>query len=326
MNRIGQILSTVILVALPVLGPMTRAMATDELACGNSVAKDTIEICSRVLSIGNLSRNRQFMALYNRAWAYRRAGRNDQALEDLRAASRLRNDFAKLFLTKSLVERDLGNVSDALNDASRYVEREPGDWVGYQNRALLLRELGRNGGAYDDIEAAIRLNPSSKELRVMRVLIQADIGLLVQARAEAGRLSSRGAQWGISQFARAYVLVREGRKRESERELDNILIAMPQFSAAYALRGQLRQARGDVDGAKQDFLKALHRSDPAIDSRSALKSARAGLAQIQTSFQDATRPEPNGDGRYTTTALESGKSCRLFLPLSGVTVPVECSR
>lgn len=62
----------------------------------------------------------------------------------------------------------LGELLPALDACNEVVELDPNFWRGYNNRALVLMELGRYEESAADVEKGIELRPYAKKLKLTR--------------------------------------------------------------------------------------------------------------------------------------------------------------
>lgn len=62
----------------------------------------------------------------------------------------------------------IGNLAAALDACNELIELDPNFWRGYNNRALVLMEMGRYEESAADVEKGIELRPYAKKLQLTR--------------------------------------------------------------------------------------------------------------------------------------------------------------
>jgi tetratricopeptide (TPR) repeat protein len=289
-------------------GVATPAVAdfdADRLACGNSVSNDSIAACTRFIARTDLTSRDRFLAHFNRAWAYRRAGTNEHALADFDAAEALDRGSAKLYLSRAQTKYDLGQAAGALPDLERYVSLSPKDWAGYYQRARILRELHQNERALADVSRAIEVNPFGDELHPLRVLTLADLGRLDTAKIEADRGLVGRTSDATSHYARAVVSFGLRDFDAASVDVDAAIASEPLFAAAYALKAQIAEAHDDPTAAQKNYQLALRPGGQTLDKALAKKLAERRLAIL-------TKP------------ASSDQPCRRYLPMMATTIAVKC--
>ncbi|MDX2257884.1 MAG: tetratricopeptide repeat protein [Hyphomicrobiaceae bacterium] len=336
--------------------PVLAGSPADKLACGNAVRKDAVAACDRVLATPNLTRAERLMAHFNRGWAHRRTGANSEAIADFDAAEAQDGGFARLYLSRAEAKRDMGDMNGALLDLNRYIALDGGDWNGHYQRALIERRKGRHARALEDVTRALELKPFAKELGPLHVLTLADLGRLPAAKEAADRLvASRGSD-ATSRYARAVVAFRQKDHDAATADLDTALAAEPLFSAAYALKAQIDEARSDKAAAAENYRLARRSGGPTLDEAAAILLADSRLANLGPAARSATAATrapgkvATAAGAAATKAAEPvGKQaapqakpaaseakpeapakprtkveCRRFVPSAGMTIAVPC--
>ncbi len=148
-------------------------------------------------------------------------------------------------LVEELARRDLG-----------------GAWVPYL-RGLIEREQGDITQALADFASARELAPRFvppiiAEASILRELGRAEEGIALLARERAWA-EERGARRHLLR-AEVDVLLAEGRAREALEILDEALTGDPSDNDARIRRGMLRYKRGRLDAGRQDLLHVVERA------------------------------------------------------------------
>ncbi|MDX2287825.1 MAG: hypothetical protein NW217_03265 [Hyphomicrobiaceae bacterium] len=327
-------IATGLLVALMGLATPSQAEAdADRLACGNSVRKDSVDACGRLIGRANLSKTERFMALFNRGWAHRRAGANELALADFNTAETVDREFARLYLSRAQVKRETGDIAGAGTDLSRYIALMPNDWSGYHQRALNERSRGRHANALDDIAKALKLNPFAKDLPPLQVLTLVDLNRLATAKTVADRILAGRSSDAGTRYARAVVLVRQRDLAAADADLDAALAAEPLFSAAHALKGEIAEARGDQQAARAAYTMASRTGGPSLEESAAHKRAEARIASldagppVKVAAKTPVRPAVVAKAETSAATKISAKGdCRRYIPGAAITIAVPCGQ
>ncbi len=96
----------------------------------------------------------------NRARAYEKTGRYQEALEDYDTALRLKPDCAEAYYNRGIIYgKSLGRYELALNDFNEAIRRDVDYIKAYNNRGLIYILLGRYHYAIQDFSKAISLKP-----------------------------------------------------------------------------------------------------------------------------------------------------------------------
>src|SRR5262249_28146826 len=99
-------------------------------------------------------------SLRNRAYAYDKQGKSDEALADLNAAIYLVPDDARSYDARGTVYGNLGKYERALADFNKAIQLSP-DFAGaLLNRGHTYLQLGDTTRAQDDYTRSLRLDPS----------------------------------------------------------------------------------------------------------------------------------------------------------------------
>lgn len=304
-------------------------VATDKIACGNPVGEESAAACTRLIAHAPLSEADRFMAYYNRAWAYRRAGRNADALADFDAAASRDNRFAKLYLSRAQTRYEVGQMDGALKDLNRYASLAPDDWRGYFQRAHVLRELRRHSEALKDIERAFKLNRYAGEVGPLQVLTLVDLGRSASALAVARRILAARRSDAAGRYVRAVISFRGGDLHAASDDLDAAIESAPLFPAAYSLKAQIHEARGDEAEALKSYRMAMRTGGVGLDSRTAQTFAESRLAVLSQSIarraglRDTTVALAD-KGASKRVAVRSPLQCRRFIPMAAATISVVC--
>lgn len=323
-------LGLAVLAASALFGPVS---ANDFIDCSITVRTSSEAACTRIINAPANSKADRFMAHYNRAWYHLRQGARDKALADFNAAEQLDRNYSKLYLSRAQAKRELDDPKGAIADLEVYAVLEPGDWNGHYQRAEVERRLGQPKKALAALDKALALKPYEAALKPLQVLLLSDLGRQSEAAAEADRLVGTRRSDAVSRYARAVVSFR---RNAFEDALGDITAALKQralFPAAYALRAQIFELRGDIEGAKNEYRMALKSAGPTIDQEAAQETARLRLDVLETatSARVALRSKSEsvfaqGSAVAKRDTAAGGGDCRRYIPSAATTVSVPCGK
>lgn len=119
-----------------------------------------IAICTDALKSDVLPQVDRASTFINRAILRARASDTDGAMADFAAALAIGANDGEVYLNRSATLIGLKRYDEALKDADQAVQLHPARIeVAYYNRAMANEALGNVRAAYDDYEAAVRLQP-----------------------------------------------------------------------------------------------------------------------------------------------------------------------
>jgi len=219
MHRIVRLGLLLLLPVFPV--PAALADSPDERLCVTWAADNDVQIaaCTRALAQPNLDVAQRLKLLDARAWLYKSADRDAEALADYSAAIELAPDRASFYRDRAQVNANLKNYQAALDDIDRSLQLEPDDPWAWYARGFMLERLGREDEALASYDRSIELDQD---------------------------------YWtGLD--ARAKLLARRGSDAAAIADL-NLLLAIDPYSAPhYVRRGICWEKLGDAAQAVRDY-------------------------------------------------------------------------
>jgi hypothetical protein len=153
---------------MPAAPPTTADLpAPDDvlLSCPN--ARDpqlSIRACSAAIESGRLSFDRLAVVYYDRANAFRRIGRNDDAIRDVDQAIRLNPNFAHAFNNRGNLYFDKQQYSRAIDDYDEALRLDPKFVLALDNRGRAYTATGDPESAIEDYNRAVGLGGASADL------------------------------------------------------------------------------------------------------------------------------------------------------------------
>lgn len=329
-SRIGLALLSITATALSV-----PAFASDKITCGITVRKASEAACTRILKNPTTKTADRFMAYYNRAWYYRRAGALDKSLADFNAAEGIDRDYAKLYLSRALLKHEQRDLEGALDDLDIYVLLEPNDWDGYFRRAIVFRQMGEPKQALKPLRKAMQLKPFERQLKPFYALILLDLGRTNEAVEEARRLVTTHRSDPVSYYVRAVVANQRGSSDNALEDLKKALRKSVLFPAAHALHGLILEGRGEIEAAKKAYQMAMKNGGPTIDKETSQDYAKRRLEELELGTDEVTvskadvskRPRKSKSKRTRRVSRDKrddAQDCRRYIPSAAATVSVPC--
>ena len=256
------------------------------------------------------------------------AGQVTAAIESLRAAVRLRADFAEAHAYLGLLLADTSDIAGAIESLRRAVSLKPDYVRAWNNLGSALRKAGELDEAIDAIRRALALQPDYAMGHATLGLLQRDVGDETSAEASLRaalrlRPDLRGALVGL-----AGLLQRQSRLDESAQLYLRALKLAPaanewfQLGSVLAERGETTQARDafsralDADPRHLRAALGLHLTLPMLyDSVEHIAAARAAYAEGLTALDGLV--ESCTRGHSAAEMLDLWQWSNFLLPYQG---------
>jgi lipoprotein NlpI len=166
------------LLALPAAGS-ARAAALDDARAGVAAQRqnrfdEAIRLYDKALAEGGLPSNDEIVVYLNRATAYYRLGRFDQAIADYTTVIK-RQPSAQAYDDRGNAYRLSGRYAEAIADLSEAIRRDPGLAVAYDNRANAYVHAQRFAAALADYDKAIAHNGAIADFHSDRGYVRYDV-------------------------------------------------------------------------------------------------------------------------------------------------------
>lgn len=139
----------------------TDAVACYEAATYQSHASD-IAICSAAIKVGKLSQPQLAATYSNRGIILARDGQFDKAIEDQNKALKIDATLARAYINRANAYYRAGRHEEALADYDQAVALSQAIFApAYYNRAIVHRKLGHQEAALHDLQQATTLDPQN---------------------------------------------------------------------------------------------------------------------------------------------------------------------
>jgi len=139
----------------------TDAMACYEAATFQSHASDAA-LCSSAIKAGKLSRPQLAATYSNRGIILARANQLDKAIDDQNMALEIDASLARVYINRANAYYRAGRHEEALADYDKAVALSQANFApAYYNRAIVHRKLGHQEAALHDLQQATTLEPQN---------------------------------------------------------------------------------------------------------------------------------------------------------------------
>ncbi|HEX3809903.1 MAG TPA: tetratricopeptide repeat protein, partial [Rhizomicrobium sp.] len=271
-------------------------------AIQNSDFDNGIRLLTAVLADKSLAADQRYVTYTNRASAYYRAGRFQQAIDDISQAIKLKKDDARAYgIRASLFERT-GNQTAALSDFAAYTRLAPNDRGVRVESGNLNFQDANYAAAIKDFSAALAMNGNDSQTLVVRGMAYEKLGDYDHAAADFGRAATMGdidqngetrycaalsrghkpslaipqceislradPYSGDSLQARGYAYFRLGKYKDALKDFTAANHVYPANAEYLYSRGAAKLRLGDKSGGNQD-LQAARQISPGVDQKMA---------------------------------------------------------
>lgn len=196
-------------------------------------------------------------AYYFRALTEIRDGMDAMAINDLDLAIELKEDFALAYHERAGIKRREGDLQGSHYDYQQAIGHDPGFALAYNNRGSVKILMGDYNGAIEDYSMALELNPelviALNNRGYARYFTEDMEGALLDFNAAI----TSGNQLASAKLNKASLLANQGQLVPALSLLDETLEEHPGEAILYLNRGLVRELTGDLNGACEDWHRAI---------------------------------------------------------------------
>ncbi len=199
-------------------------------------------------------------AYVNRGNAYERLGKYKLALNDYNAALKYEpHNYDALYgLVMVYSSRDYKQYQKSIDILNTLIKTNPRSANLYFSMGWNYDKLGLGKKSIENYLKVVEINPKRVDawinLSYVSEITLSDYEAAVKYADKALDLNPN-SMYALSN--KAYALVKLKRYEEAMEYINIELYKSPDYSRAYFQRGQVKLAKGDKQGARQDFLKAI---------------------------------------------------------------------
>lgn len=299
--------------------PSLAGMQKDLKDCAAANRAESADACTRILASGRLPKQQHYIAYFNRAWSYRNADDDVKALADFNRAAKFHSRYSRTYASRALVHNDLGNLAEAVHDLDRAIALNPGDWSAFFSRAVIQRKLLRHEDALADLDRAAQLKKDEAKVGIIRALVLAELGRSDAAQNQIEVLATRDTSKADIAYLRGVVALRDRNLSDALAHANTAIDLEAEFTAAYALKGQIMEARGDQAAAKSAYERTLALPPRLLDAKQAKLLAQERIATLT-----GTLPTRNAESQNETPAASANLGCRRYIPGASLTIAIAC--
>jgi len=204
-----------------------------------------------------------FKAYASRGADHRRRGDLRAARADLDRSIAIAPGYAKAYLTRGNLYRDLAKeqgdpawLQRSLDDLERAIALSEADPDLYNSRGLTRQYLGRNDEALEDFATALRFDPAHADAYRNRARLQLALGRLAAARRDLGSYHTLRPGDPSGLLMRADVSLAMGDTTAALADFTRCIEAAPRFGDCYLGRAQVHRTLGNAQAARQDAERA----------------------------------------------------------------------
>jgi tetratricopeptide (TPR) repeat protein len=223
--------------------------------------------------------------------AYHFKGEHDRAIADYDQGIRLNFKNAYAFWERGSAYGAKGDIDRAIADYDRSIRLDPKNIQAFSDRGYAYESNGQHDRAIADYDQVIKLNPNPK------------IAFEFLARGDAYHFKGEHDR-AIADYDQAIklspkespMLVRRGRAHLQQTNFDLALTDLieairltPQNPEAHGLRGQVWEAEGDLNRARDDYSAALSGTGIDLEDYQAQEMAGRRLVGIAINVPDPFR-------------------------------------
>lgn len=213
-----------------------------------------IELYSKAISIDSM----QFLSYLDRATAYQRIGRYDEAFGDLAIViSRSKEWSSKAFYNRGNLHKHLAKDKEAYDDYSASIILDPSFPQAFINRALVLENLGYFDKAILDYDSALKLDGKLYKAVFNRGGLRYKLRSYKDAEADFKKVANSESQYSTqAHFNLGMLYAKTSRYAEAAPEFEAFLKVEPQNHDAWFNLGICMFNLGNRDLACQHVSKA----------------------------------------------------------------------
>lgn len=194
---------------------------------------------------------------YFRALTEIRDGMDEMAMDDLERAIELKEDFALAYHERAGIKRRGGDYQGSHFDYQQAIAYDPGFALAYNNRGSVKILMGDYTGAIEDYSMALEINPelfiALNNRGYARYFTEDKEGALLDFNAAI----TSGNKLASAKLNKASLLAEQGQLLPALSLLDETLQEHPEEALLYLNRGLVRELTGDLDGACEDWHRAI---------------------------------------------------------------------
>jgi tetratricopeptide (TPR) repeat protein len=246
----GDPMSSVLRFVLPLLSaailfaPQVHAQTQDQIdwCRGKGVASSSPELmisgCTAVIRGGRKVNNDSLAAIFsNRAYAYRKKGEYNRAIQDYDQAIKLAPNLANAFNGRGTTFRDKGEYDRAIQDYDQVIQLKPNDAVAFNNRCWTRALAGQLEQALNDCDESLRLKPDNAHTLDVRGFVYLKSERFDDAIKDYSAALRLDAKRAYALYGRAWAYQKTGKQAEADADIAAAMAIDPKIEAQFVRFG-----------------------------------------------------------------------------------------
>lgn len=263
-----------VLVAILAMGlwsaPAKAQIETLVEVCGDPKAapRDIVNFCQRALNSGKLNDQAAAQVRANLGVGFFELGQYNDAIAEYSRAIEAEPSMIGAYLNRARAYERVSRLREAAADYAKALELDPQAADAHLGRGAMLLAHGDPGRSVDDFSRAIQMQPSWVAPYFNRGMAYLQLGYWNEAAEDFSSVIGRSPQDAAAYLNRGRARAGAGLP-EAGADFDQALEIDPEWGGAWFARGQYWDARGNVEAANRDFMRAyeLGYPDPWLHQR-----------------------------------------------------------
>ncbi len=196
-------------------------------------------------------------ALMGVAYVYEKSGEYENAIEHFRRVTELDEKYSEAWYELAFTLENLNRLEEAALAYQKYIDLEPESYFGWYNRGIVMLQMGNFKDAIDHFEFSTVLNKGF----VSAFFNLGIANLTIGKYEDAAEAFIKAVEMNNEDEAAWYYL---GKSYYGMKKYDKAIDAFDEalklegaYQEAYIDRGKAKEKSGDMQGALNDFNKAL---------------------------------------------------------------------
>lgn len=161
------------------------------------------------------------------------------------------------YLIRGICKENENDLSGALQDYYKVLERNPDSMVFYRARGFVRYSENDFKGSLEDFNQVIRLDSTICEVYNNRGMAYEGLGNMKSAMDDYSKAIMLNSEFGNAFKNRGVIKAKSGNLDEGLQDINKSIKINPKFSKAYSDRGIIKAIQKDYKGSVEDFSTAI---------------------------------------------------------------------
>ncbi|MBQ8424124.1 MAG: hypothetical protein IJY36_07720 [Coprobacter sp.] len=195
--------------------------------------------------------------LSNLGTIQRQMGKNREALQSYNNALMMAPQSTTLLANRAALWAEIDSLQQAKDDYTRILQIDDKNEDAIYRRGLISLECGDTTASRLDFEWLLSINPQSADARIGMATLLKHRGYYLAAIELYTQVLRANPNLGTLYLNRAEAYYYNKQYNKADDDIATALYLSPQDPLVYVMRGKLKIARFDKEGAQKDFDKAI---------------------------------------------------------------------